>query len=411
MAKVKEKTPLAKTNWVSQFTLVGTAKINDFTYTLDKKSESSDWIYNRLNLAVECGNKCGTVYAEMSGGYGSERNNNVIYVHGKNEDGTDDFKNQYTVAWEDRFEESILEDIGDNCFIKIGLEKDTHDKTFVKNFLSPYDAITYINEHLEDGMVINVRGQLRYSVYQDKIQCKKEINSIFLSKADPESYRAIFVQTMLLDKDSAGKDTIDLDKKVMYVNGYLLEKYKEFNGWDLTDGGKTNGIFVPLKKTFEYDLSNKTPEQVAKTYSTFFRIKKGVSQITFNGEFVETGATIQATESDIPDDIRALIELGMYDLDEALALCSTNGGIERRMIITAVNVRKVTDNDGVMHPIIQRTDNVYEDEDLQLECLVPKNVEEDDEDEDGIPFNEATDSSEMDEEMNDLAALLAGMSQ
>ena len=410
MAKIKEKTPLAKNNWVANFTLVGTPIINDYTFTIDKKSDSSDWNYNRLNLGVACGDKCGTVYAEMSGGYGLERTNNKIYVHGKDESGNDDFKNQFIVDWDDRFNESVLEEVGDQSFIHIGLEKDVNDKTYTKKFLSAYDAIVYIKEHLSDDMVINARGQLRYSLYQDKIQCKKEINSIYLSKAEPKDYRATFVQTMLLDKDSAGKDTIDTDKKVMYVNAYLLEKYKEFNGWDLTDGGKTKGIFVPLKKTFEYDLNGKTPEQIVKTYSSFFRIKKGVSQITFNGEFIESGATVQATEEDIPDDIRELMEMGMYNLDEALALCTTNGGIERRMIITAVNVRKVTDNEGVMHPVIQRTDEVYTDDDLQLECLVPKNVEEDN-DEDGIPFDEAMNSPEMDEEMNDLAALLAEMSQ
>ena len=217
--KQKEKTPLTRSNWTAQFTLVGEAKISEnYTYTIDKKSESSDWIYNRLNLGINCGPKHGTVYAEMSGGYGSERTNNVIYVHGKNEDKTDDFKNQYTVDWNDRFEESILEDLGDTCFIRVGLEKDTKGDTYVKRFLSAYDAIAYIKEHLEDGMIVNVRGQLRYSMYNDKVQCKKEINSIFLSKAEPKDYRATFVQTMLLDKDSAGKDTIDTEKKVMYVH-------------------------------------------------------------------------------------------------------------------------------------------------------------------------------------------------
>ena len=408
MAKTREKTPLNKTNWVQSFTLIGTAKITDYTYTIDKKSESSDWIYNRLNLGVDCGSESGTVYAEMSGGYGSERTNNVVYVHGKDDKGNDDFKNQYQIDWNDRFEESILEDVGDACFIKVGLEKDTKDNTYVKKFLSPYDAIVYIKEHLEEGMAINVRGQLRYSLYNGNLQCRKEINSIFLSRAESNAYKATFVQTMLLDKDSAGKDTIDIEKKVMYVNAYLLEKYKEFNGWDLTEGGKVKGgIFVPLRKTFEYDLSNKTPEQILKTYSSFFRIKKGVTQITFNGEFVETGATVQATEADLTDELRALMDLGMYTKEEALALCAGNGSVERRMILKAVNVRKKENEDGTITPIVQRTDNVYEDDDLLLDCLVPKKTEEE---EDELPFDTAMNEPvEMDEETADLAALLAGL--
>lgn len=406
MAK-KEKTPLTRSNWVANFTLVGEPKISEnYTYTIDKKSDSSDWIYNRLNLGIDCGAKHGTVYAEMSGGYGSERANNVIYVHGKDESGNDDFKNQYTVDWNDRFEESILEDLGEACFTKVGLEKDTKGETFVKKFLSPYDAIVYIKEHLEDGMVVNVRGQLRYSMYNGNVQCRKEINSIFLSKAEPKDYRATFVQTMLLDKDSAGKDTIDTEKKVMNVHAYLLEKFKEFNGWDLTEGGKVKGgIFVPLRKTFEYDLSDKTPEQIIKTYSSFFKIKKGVSQITFNGEFIESGATVQATEADVTDDIKTLVDLGMYTMEQAIALCAANGSVERRMILTSVNVKKKENDDGTVTPIIQRTDEIFTDEDLQLDCLVPKETEEEDE----VPFEEAMNAPEMDEETADLAALLASM--
>ena len=315
-SKQREKTPLSKTNWIQQFTLVGKAVVNDYTFKLDEHSNKSDWIYNQLNLNIDCGEHSGKVSCELMGGYGSERANNVCFVHGKNEDGSDDFKNQYTIDFVDRFDESILEDIGDLCFINIGLEKDVHDKTVVKRFLTPYDAIAYVSENLEDGMVINVRGQLRYQLYNGNVQCRKEINSIFLSKAEPDAYRASFVQTMLLDKDSAGKNTIDKDKKVMYVNAYILEKFKEFNGWDLTENGKIKGgIFVPLRKTFEFDLNGKEPTQTAKLIDKVFKVKKGVTQITFEGEFVETGAAVTATEDDLTDDVKDMIDCGFYTLE------------------------------------------------------------------------------------------------
>jgi len=85
MAK-KEKKVLEKKNWSNSFMLIGEAKINEYTYKTDEKSEKSDWIYNSLNLGVYCGETCGTVYAELMGGYGAERDN-VVYVHGKGEDG------------------------------------------------------------------------------------------------------------------------------------------------------------------------------------------------------------------------------------------------------------------------------------------------------------------------------------
>ena len=405
MAKQKEKTPLSKTNWSQTFTLVGEAVVNDYTFKIDQHSDKSDWIYNQLNLNVNCGDKCGRVSSELMGGYGSERTNNVIYVHGKNEDGSDDFKNQYTIDFVDRFDESILEDIGSTCFINIGLEKDIKGQTVVKKFLTPYDAIAYVYDHLEDGMVINVRGQLRYTIYNGNVQCRKEINSIFLSKAEPKDYRATFVQTMLLDKDSAGKNTIDKDTLTMHVYAYILEKFKEFNGWDLTDGGNVKGgIFVPLKRTFEFDLKGKNPEQTGKLINKIFKVKKGVTQITFEGEFVESGAAVTATEDDLTDDIKDLIDCGVYTLEEALAKCSTNGARERKMMILRPQIRMVGDDDNKVSQV-QKFDEQYQEEDLQLECLVPKDAEEDDElpfDEDAMNVPEDT----SDEEEYDLSKLL-----
>ena len=403
-SKQKEKTPLAKTNWSQTFTIVGEAIVNDYTFKLDEHSNKSDWIYNQLNLNIDCGSKYGKISVELMGGYGSERANNVIYVHGKNEDSSDDFKNQYTIDFVDRFDESILEDIGSTCFINIGLEKDIHDKTVVKRFLTPYDAIAYVSEHLEDGMVINVKGQLRYQLYNGNVQCRKEINSIFLSKAEPDAYRASFVQTMLLDKDSAGKSTIDKDKRVMYVNAYILEKFKEFNGWDLTENGKVKGgIFVPLRKTFEFDLNGKEPTQTAKLIDKVFKVKKGVTQITFEGEFVETGAAVTATEDDLTDDVKDMIDCGFYTLEEALVKCSTNGARERKMMILKPQIRMVGDDDNKISQV-QIFKEQFEEEDLQLDCLVPRETEDDDE----VPFEEAMNAPEetSSEEADDLAALL-----
>ena len=172
-----------KKNWSNTFMLIGEAKVNDYTYKLDEKSERSDWVYNHLNLGVYCGETCGTVYAELMGGYGSERDN-VVYVHGKKEDGKDDFENRFTIDWDDRFDEKILESVGDLSFMTVGLERDNGGKVYYKKFLTPYDMIAYINENLTDGMVINVKGNLKYSTYNDETQTKKEISSVVMSKAD-----------------------------------------------------------------------------------------------------------------------------------------------------------------------------------------------------------------------------------
>ena len=366
MAK-KEKKVLEKKNWSNSFVLIGEAKINDYTYKLDEKSEKSDWIYNSLNLGVYCGETCGTVYAELMGGYGAERDN-VVYVHGKDSDGKDDFDDKFTIDWDDRFDEKILESVGDLCFLTVGLEKDKGGKVYYKKFLTPYDMIAYINENLEDGMVINVKGNLKYSTYNDNVQVKKEINSVVLSKVDDSSkYAARFTQTMLLTKDSVGK--ADKDTGVLPIYAKVLDYVKEYKGKEV----KTN---IPYDKTFEYELDLSNPEMAKKVVDKVFKVQKGVTEVTFEGDLIEGGAVVTATEDDIPDDIKALIAIGVFTMEEALAKCTVSSGREKRMVIRKPLIKMVEDKEGNKTPTIQKFDKKYEEEDLILDFMLASDDEE-----------------------------------
>jgi hypothetical protein len=407
MAK-KEKTVLTKQNWVQNFNLVGKVKLSDYTFKLDEKSERSDWIYNSMNLGIDAGEHFGVCYCETMGGYGSERANNYLFVHGKKEDGSDDFSNSYQIDWSDRENPSILEDIGSLCFMTAGLEVDSNSKTFYKKFLSPYDFIAYCAENLKEDMVVNVRGQLKYTVYNGNIQCRKEINSIALSSATPDKYRATFTQTMLLDRDSVTKDSIDKDKGVINVSAYVLEKFKEYNGWDLTDGGKVKGgAFVPLHKNFEYEINPEKPELTTAVINKLFKVKKGVTQITWEGEMIESGATVTATLDDLTDDIKELIELGLYTEEEALAKCTVGGSKERRMILKKPAIKMVGDDEDKV-PQIQRFEEAFTEEDMQLECLIPKETDEEEEEPDDFDklINEDNGSESTVDEDDELQALL-----
>ena len=367
-----EKKVIKKNDWVSSFNLVGKPIINDYTFKIDEKSEKSNWVYNALNLGVDCGEKHGTVYAEMMGGY-SEENENRIYAHGKKDDGSDNFDEQVIVAWEDRFDDEILETIGDLSFITVGLEKTNADKTYYKKFLSAYDAIAYIKENLTDDMVVNVRGNLKYSEYNNVVQVRKNITSIALSKAEDSSkYKATFTQSILIDKDSASLKEIDKDKGVMFVNSRVLDYIKEYNGIEV------KGQY-PYNKQFEFamDFSNET--QCKKIYEKLFKVKKGVSQVTFEGDFVEGGAVVTATWDDIPDDIKDLVEMGVYTKEEALARCTANGSRERRMVLRKPSI-KLVGEDKV--PVIQVFPERFKEDDLVLDYLY-----KDKKDDNKPPFN------------------------
>lgn len=378
MAKRKEKAELKKQNWVSQFEIIGKAVVNDYTFSLDQHSEKSDWVWSRMNLLVDCGEKYGRVGCSIMGGYGINRDN-FIYVHGRDDAGRDDFSNFYTIDYEDRHNDIILRDIGNACFKTVALETDVKNNVIRKRFLSDKDFVDYVYEVLKDGMTVYVRGNINYRIYNDNVTVEKNINYIGLSNADEDDFKATFRQTVLLDEDSV--EDIEKERKTIAISGYVLEKFKEFNGWDLTNDGKIRGgQFVPLKKNFEYDYSAIPDDKVKKVIQLMFKVKShSVNQITFIGHFVEASALVKATEEDIPEDIMELVSLGIMTMDEALTDCAdTSRNRDFRMVLERPYIRKINNDDGSISTQVQVFPDVYKDEDLQLDCLSPKEVPDDD---------------------------------
>lgn len=344
---------IKKTNWISSFKLVGRAKINDNSFKIDEVSQSG-WCYNNLNLGVDCGEKYGVTYANLMGGY-SQVKDNIIYVHGKKEDGTDDWENIFTINWDDRLDEEILDTLGDVCFIKVGLENTENGKLYTQKFLAAYDAINYIKEHLTNDTVINVQGNLKYNFYQGNVTMQRDIKSIFLSKAEPENFKASFAQSVLIDNDSINlKEDVDANRKCVSVHARVLDYVKELNG------NTVKGQY-PLPFTFEYEYESE--EIFKKVYKLLFKVKKNVRQINFEGDFINTGATVQATMDDVTDDVKALIAMGLYTEEEILTKYAAQGGIERRYVLTRPIVRIEGDAEN-KQTVPQIFDDRYTEEDL-----------------------------------------------
>lgn len=313
--------------WTSRFNLVGKAKPNDNTFKMDNVSDSG-WKYNSLNLSVDCGEKHGYQYASLMGGYSTTKNN-VIYVHGKKEeDGKerDDFENRFTVDWEDRFDDEVLDTVGSSCFIKVGLETTTEGNTFEQKFLSAYDAIDYVKKHLTNDTVISVSGNLQYSFYKDKVSMQRNITSIFLSNREEGKFDATFRQSVLIDKDSVDlREDLDKESKRLKVHTRVLDYAKEVNGVDV------RGNF-PFSFTFDFDYDDE--EKFKKAYNLLFNVKGDkVTQINFEGSFVSDGAVVEATIEDVTDDVKALIDAGLMTEDEVLAKYATRGASEKRCVL------------------------------------------------------------------------------
>lgn len=425
----KDLTPLKK--GIARFQLVGRASISDFTFKTDVESQKpgSDWIYNQMNLGVDCG-KHGVIYSNLMGGYGSDRQN-VVYVHGKKDDNgrkMDDFKNQFTIDWDDRLDEDLFENIGDMCFITVGIEVDTNDRVVYKKFLSPYDAVEYLKSCLKKDTVVNVRGNLKWQEYNGKITCQKEITSITLSKtrkeidgkiqyiATPEEdFKATFTQTLLVDGTAIGKP--DKETMTLPLDAYVVDHVSEYRGQRITrnvNGKIKKGTMLPLLRTFEFEVDLEDKDRLNKMLRLFKTRGKKVLQITVDGYF-STGAveTVAVTTADIPSDIQDLIDAGYINKEDVLdKVAYASGGANKpeKMFISNPYIKIV---DG--QPIIDRELDLYVEDDITadyiLEAFDTEFIAIEQEEEKAIDIDKAVDTvlDAMDNDEEEEEDWLAGL--
>ena len=400
MAREKERKALKKGK--ASFNLIGRVKVTDKTFNLDN-SYDSGWTDNSMYVGVDCGGG-NVIYAEMRSGFFPDKDN-VIRAYSKDEKDDEGKSKSVEIAWEDRLDESLYDSISDSSFLTVGVEKDVKEKTVYKKFLTAYDAVDYLNEHLEDGMIVNVKGTLGYSEYEENVSTKKDITSIVLSKVEDEKdFKATFSQTILVDSKSIGKK--NEEKNTIELSAYVVD----YVGKPKIDGEKiVVKQNVTFPKTFEVAI-NENPEITAKMLQKFFKPKKGkVAEIAVIGNLVEGGSTVVITEDDIPDDIKELIEMGLYSEEEAekKIAVGNNGNREKRMIILKPDITYVGKDEN-RKPTVAFEDAKYDEDDLYFYEQAINEAFANSENAD-ISEMESGDTDEDTSEDDDLLAMLEGM--
>lgn len=400
MAKEKERKALKKGK--ASFNLIGRVKVTDKTFNLDN-SYDSGWTDNSMYVGVDCGGG-NVIYAEMRSGFFPDKDN-VIRAYSKDEKDDEGKSKSVEIAWEDRLDESLYDSISDSSFLTVGVEKDVKEKTVYKKFLTAYDAVDYLNEHLEDGMIVNVKGTLGYSEYEENVSTKKDITSIVLSKVEDEKdFKATFSQTILVDSKSIGKK--NEEKNTIELSAYVVD----YVGKPKIDGEKiVVRQNVTFPKLFEVAI-NENPEITAKMLQKFFKPKKGkVAEITVTGNLVEGGSTVVITEDDIPDDIKELIEMGLYSEEEAekKIAVGNNGNREKRMIILKPDITYVGKDEN-RKPTVAFEDAKYDEDDLYFYEQAINEAFANSENAD-ISEMESGDTDKDTSEDEDLLAMLEGM--
>lgn len=397
MAKTKEPKALKKGK--ASFNLIGRVKRTDKSFNLNNTYDSG-WTDNSMYIGVDCGNG-NVVYSEMRSGFFPD-NESTIRAYSKDDKDENGKSKSVEIAWEDRLDESILDTVADTSLITVGVEKDVHGKTVYKKFLQAYDAVEYLDEYLEDNVVVNVKGNLGYSEYDGNVSVKKDITSIVLSKVEDENdFKATFSQTILIEPKCIGK-TLE-EKGTIELDAYVVD----YVGKPKVDGKKVEvKKNVVFPKTFEIEV-NENPEITAKMIKRFFDPKKKgqVNEITVAGKLVEGGSTVTITKDDIPDDIKELIEMGVYSEDEAVKKIAVggNGNSERRMIVVKPDIVYVGQGDD-RKPTVAFEEGKYEEDDLIFyeQALLAAG-------EDSGDTDSTSDSSEMTDEDDELVKMLADM--
>ena len=396
----KESTTKALKRGKATFNLIGKTKVTDKTFNLDNTYDSG-WTDNQMYIGIDCGNG-NIVYAEMRSGFFPDAEG-VIKAYSKDEKDDKGKSKSVEIAWEDRDNEELLDTISDNSFITVGVEKDIHDKTVYKKFLTSYDAVQYISEHLESDMIVNVKGNIKYSEYDDSITAKKEITSIVLSRVEKEEdFKAVFEQTILIDSASIGKK--DVEKNTMGLDAYVV---------DYVSSPKIDGKKVVVKKnvtfpkTFEVAI-NENPEITAKMLQKYFKVKKkgSINELTIMGNLIEGAAIVNITDDDIPDDIKELIEMGLYSEEEAKKKCAVgnNNNREKRMVILKPSITYVGDGDD-RKPTVAVEDGKYSETDLYFydQALSDAGVKN------GVEDTKESEETEEDSEEDELLKMLDNM--
>ena len=390
------------------FTLIGKAKLGQYSFKIDEQSKRSSYIYSQANLTLKT--KEGEISASVMGGYNPEKDN-IIYAFSK---GDKDNKGQsFTISFDDRFDEEIIETVADMKLFKAGISKKEDGSIEYVKFLHPYDFINHLEQHMVDGEVYVVRGELQYQEYNGEMQIKKNITSVTLAKEeianDPETHEAKFSTTILTDSNFLGKP--DKETMTVVLDTYVVDFFNEYQGQEIVrmvNGKEKNGLTMPIPKSFDFKIAKDM--ETTKKLLKYMKPKRGaVTEIVMEGIFSKSQGELKGEEltiDDLDDDIKFMVEIGAYTLQEALGKVNFVYGEKtpEKMLLTRPAIKKVEGKDGSSTLAVNYTPDKYNEEDLIIENILEVNnakFKANEEDEEDIFNEEETEDNDLDLDLDD----------
>lgn len=310
---------------VSRFSAYGKVSISADTFPTDAVKAASGYTYKRVSFPVSVGDN-NTIYVQMMGGYSPKKP--VIYARNTDNDPIE-------VNWDLRTNENILENIADRSFVKVRLEKDADGKLIEKKFLSEFDAITYMADHLKDGQQVYIGGDVEYRHYNGQIQRSFNMTTVALDENEDRKPSAQLSQTYLIDNTSVDRDWEDQleEKKQLVVNAYVPQYVGKHEGKQIKKTLAFPQQFV-LKATDENMDKRKaivkrfllTDEDVVRELSLLCDLVDGYEESTGNVE--------------LSDDLKELIKLGFMTEEAAEKQMTIGGNRVRETVLVRPMLRR-----------------------------------------------------------------------
>lgn len=360
----------------SSFSLMGKAVVKDNALEGVQQKEGKTWRHVNSSFGVDTGDG-NTIYARIWGGYKTD--NPVLHKRSAEDN------KYFQIPWGERLNEERIDSVSPFDIFRAGFERGEDGRLIVKEFLSEIDFEEYLREHLADGMPVRVNGDVEYSEYNDDINRRYNIRSVFLA----EPYK---------NKDG---ETISPEPLSQIRQTYLLDEHSLERGWEkeLSKEGKTIvGAFVPqylsqLQKGKKYIEFKKTVplaqaivikmkdatdekelESKKKIINMFFKVKRDtVREIVLINNINE--GYDEATGVEINDEMRELIEMGVFTEEDIKKQVTIRGNRISELVFSQPAVTKDKDSGDVK---LQLNDNKYSPEAL----IVPIIDGEEDEPED-----------------------------
>lgn len=307
------------------FDFVGNIEFNKEDFTRDRKSaKNSDWTYSMLNFYICNGEN--KVRISLSEGYSS---NSKLYKITKEDNET------IVIDFKDRMIPVIVDKVADFSKFRIGIEKtdiparDEDGNVIIENgetktykgwkyvdYISAYDFVNHLGQILTEkpNMRVRIKGSVTYSLYDNKVQTKYNINNFYILTEEDKIEDKIYVkQEVLIDKDSLS------EAKHEEIDGIFKAKIKAYTYQYVN---KNERALIPFNMCYVFEKVEE--DKVHKCLKGLFAIKDDrIRRITLEGTPF-TGKVYQsvAVELDnVSDDLKAFLgdDYNIDDVKEQLA--------------------------------------------------------------------------------------------